>query len=133
MCSYIASARERIRFLLSNTLLDNPEMVCVYFYSEYGKHIRSFQLGRNYAREQLGRSGLQNPCRLILTRSSVSGNMSRQGGGITNRGTLTLDDSTVGGNTSSVIGGGGIYNGGSLLLNNSTVSGNTDDRGLQGD
>jgi len=46
------------------------------------------------------------------------------GGGIYNRGTLTLINSTVSGNFSGFVGG-GIYNSGSLTLINSTVSGNT--------
>lgn len=47
------------------------------------------------------------------------------GGGIYNRGTLTLNNSSVSGNSAQNIGG-GIYNdGGILTLNNSTVSGNS--------
>jgi len=53
------------------------------------------------------------------------------GGGIAMGGTLTLNDSTVSGNTAENAPGhlrgrgGGIYNEGTLTLNNSTVSGNT--------
>jgi len=46
------------------------------------------------------------------------------GGGIFNRGTLTLNDSTVSGNT-AVVNGGGIRAYGEVTLNGSTVSGNT--------
>jgi hypothetical protein len=46
------------------------------------------------------------------------------GGGITNQGTLILDDSRVSGNVASFRGG-GILNVGTFTLNNSTVSGNT--------
>ena len=45
------------------------------------------------------------------------------GGGIANRGTLTVTDSTISGNTA--IGGGGIYNGGTMTVTDSTISGNT--------
>jgi hypothetical protein len=47
------------------------------------------------------------------------------GGGIANKGTLTLNNSTLGGNTiSGTTAGGGIYNSGTLVVNNSTISGN---------
>jgi hypothetical protein len=47
-------------------------------------------------------------------------------GGISNQGTLTVDNSTVSGNTASNGPGGGINNGvnGTLVVSNSTVSGN---------
>jgi hypothetical protein len=55
------------------------------------------------------------------------------GGGILNRGTLTINNSTISGNTANNycgrypcgIYGGGIYNAGTLTINNSTISGNT--------
>jgi hypothetical protein len=50
------------------------------------------------------------------------------GGGILNVGTLTLNGSTVTGNTAfggGGVGGGGIFNHGTLTLNSSTVTGNT--------
>jgi CSLREA domain-containing protein len=47
------------------------------------------------------------------------------GGGISNGGTLTIDSSTVSGNSAGAFGpGGGIFNGGTMTVNNSTVSGN---------
>jgi len=60
---------------------------------------------------------------LIITNGTAP-----SGGGILNAGTLTLNGSTVTGNTAfgSDIGGGGIYNVGTLTLNRSTVTGNTD-------
>jgi hypothetical protein len=45
------------------------------------------------------------------------------GGGISNQGTLMINNSTVSGN-SATYGGGGIHNNGTLTINNSTVSGN---------
>ncbi len=48
------------------------------------------------------------------------------GGGILNGGTVTLNGSTITGNTTGEDGGGGIYNdGGTVTLNGSTVSNNT--------
>src|ERR1035437_7396101 len=48
------------------------------------------------------------------------------GGGIRNRGTLTVTDSTFSGNSASEFYGGGIYNaGGTLTVTNSTFSGNS--------
>ena len=67
---------------------------------------------------------------LILQQTIISGGAGVNGGGIYNRGTLTLDSSFVSGN-SAVSGnssnslGGGIDNAGTLTLTNSTVSGNT--------
>ncbi|HXM20062.1 MAG TPA: right-handed parallel beta-helix repeat-containing protein [Terriglobales bacterium] len=57
-----------------------------------------------------------------LTIRNGSGN----GGGIYNGGTLTINNSTVSGNTGRGVtaDGGGINNGGTLTINNSTMSGN---------
>ena len=55
-----------------------------------------------------------------------NGNTAADGAGIRNRGTLTLTDSTISGNSAGS-GAGGIYNGGALTLTNSTVSGNSAD------
>ncbi|MCJ0870333.1 hypothetical protein [Streptomyces sp. AP-93] len=71
-------------------------------------------------------AGIFNEGTLSLNRSTVSGNTaSDQGGGIHNTagGTLTLNRSAVSGNSASY--GGGIINAGAVLLNGSTVSGNT--------
>jgi len=58
-----------------------------------------------------------------------NGSVSADGGGILNQGTLTLNSSTVSGNSAGGPGfggtGGGIVNAGTLSLNSSTVSGNT--------
>jgi hypothetical protein len=50
------------------------------------------------------------------------------GGGVFNRGTLTLVNSTLSGNSAG-LNGGGVFNLGTLTLANSTVSGNTANRG----
>ena len=58
-----------------------------------------------------------------------NGNRSGDGGGILSWGTLTIDRSTISGNTTSWFGG-GIFNGGTLTLSNSTVSNSyTSDKG----
>ena len=72
--------------------------------------------------------GINNDGSLTLNDSTVSGNTSPGpgggGGGILNFGSMTVSDSTISGNTAST-GGGGICNGGSLTVRDSTISGNT--------
>ena len=60
---------------------------------------------------------------LTLVDSSVTSSQSNDGGGIANGGTLTVERSTVSGNTASSKGG-GIYSTGPLTVRNSTISGN---------
>jgi len=59
----------------------------------------------------------------------TGGNATYYGGGIMNNGALTLDSSTISGNTTnariSYSGGGGIANVGALTVTNSTISGNS--------
>jgi len=67
---------------------------------------------------------------VTISKSTISGNGAKAGGGIENTGTLTMTNSTVNGNTATSLRGpasaGGIvnFNGGTLLINNSTISGN---------
>jgi hypothetical protein len=61
-----------------------------------------------------------------ITRSTFSNNESTLGGAIQNFGTLTMENSTVSGNSGSA-GTGGIINVGSLDLNNVTITHNTSD------
>jgi hypothetical protein len=70
--------------------------------------------------------GIYNRGTLTLNNSTVSGNTADLGGGIFNisSGTLTLTNSTVGPNNTAIAGG-GIRNSGTLTLTNSTISGNT--------
>ncbi len=79
--------------------------------------------------------GIRNTGTLTLNSSTVSGNTAGFGGGIYNRGdgTLELNTSTVSANTATT-NGGGIYNEdrGTLTLNGSTVSGNTAGSGRGG-
>jgi hypothetical protein len=65
---------------------------------------------------------------LTINSSTVSGNTAEEGGGIINDGTLTINSSTVSDNTATTDnGGGGISNeiGGTATITSSTVSGNT--------
>jgi hypothetical protein len=64
--------------------------------------------------------------RVALSGLTIS-NGQAQGGGIQNAGTLTLDNATLSGNSTSYYGNGygdGIYNAGTLTVTNSTLSGN---------
>ncbi|MGQ0620952.1 MAG: Calx-beta domain-containing protein [Panacagrimonas sp.] len=73
-----------------------------------------------------------NPGATVILRDTVmsggslgslsNGDYSSLGGGILNRGTLTLTGCAVSGSNAS--GGGGIFNGGTLNLDNSVISGN---------
>ncbi|MGD9588357.1 MAG: choice-of-anchor Q domain-containing protein [Pyrinomonadaceae bacterium] len=64
-----------------------------------------------------------------IANSTISNNSSFQGGGIHNRGFMSISDSAIVGNSSSQTGdGGGIFNDspqGSLQIYNSTISGNS--------
>jgi hypothetical protein len=69
--------------------------------------------------------GISNSGTLTVNNSTVSGNTATfDGGGISNSGTLTVNNSTVSGNTGG-FDGGGIENDGTLTVNNSTISQNT--------
>ncbi len=68
---------------------------------------------------------ISNEGTLTLNNSTVSGNTVQGASCISNNGsTLTLNSSTVSGNNTAQYGGGIYNNGGTLTLNNSTVSGN---------
>jgi hypothetical protein len=75
-----------------------------------------------------GPGAILNEGTLTLNGSTVSGNTGGVGGGIYNRGTMTLNNSTVSGNAAGLNEptpiAGGIYNVGTMTLNKSTVSGN---------
>jgi len=65
-------------------------------------------------------------CTVTVSNVTLRGGTSDQGGGVYNRGTLTLVDSVVFSNTATLAGG-GIWNdtGGSLAISDSTVMSNT--------
>ena len=82
------------------------------------------------AADPLGGGGIANRGTMTLVGSTVAGNSATlDGGGIWSNGTLTLERSSVSGNTASpgTGGGGGIRNadGGALTLTNSTISSGT--------
>ncbi|MFL5796423.1 MAG: choice-of-anchor Q domain-containing protein [Actinomycetota bacterium] len=61
-----------------------------------------------------------------LSDLTVTGGTAAFGGGIDNTGTVTVQDSTVSGNTANGASGGGIFNNaGTVTVQDSTVSGNT--------
>ncbi|TMA93627.1 MAG: hypothetical protein E6J74_18120 [Deltaproteobacteria bacterium] len=62
---------------------------------------------------------------LALQNVNLSGGSSFNGGGVFNNGTLTIQDSTISGNT-----GDGVSNHGSLTIENSTISGNKNGAGV---
>ena len=70
--------------------------------------------------------------KVTIRNGAASSTANRQwlGGGVYNKGTLTVNNSTLSGNRASCgirycrAGGGGIYNGGTLTINNTTISGN---------
>ena len=67
-----------------------------------------------------------------ITGSTISNNSVRgtaHGGGISNKGTMTIADTTVSGNNSNDGPGGGIYNDGTMSLADSTVSSNMNEGG----
>jgi hypothetical protein len=69
--------------------------------------------------------GIQNEGTVSVNNSTLSGNSaSAYAGGIRNNGTITISNSTLSGNSSGD--GGGIYNGdGTTTISNSTLSGNS--------
>jgi hypothetical protein len=94
----------------------------------------TIQNGRTF----LGGGGIDNAGTLTISDSTISGNTSGVGAGISNNrgGKLTINKSTLSGNSAFVhlcllkkcryFGvGGGILNGGTLTINNSTLTGNS--------
>ena len=62
---------------------------------------------------------------LLVTGSTISGNAAPGGAGITSIDVdLTVENSTISGNTATLFGGGLYHNGGSATVTNSTISGN---------
>ena len=60
---------------------------------------------------------------LTLVESTVTGNSAKEGAGVHNSGTLTVERSTLSGNTSTGKGG-GLFNAGTATVRNSTLNGN---------
>jgi hypothetical protein len=68
--------------------------------------------------------GPNNNATVTINDSTLSGNSASYGGAIGNGATLTLTNSTLTGNTTSSVGG-GIDNSGVLMVSNSTLAGNS--------
>ena len=68
--------------------------------------------------------GIYNVGTLTIQQSTLAGNSADEGGGILNGGTLLIQQSALTGNT-ALYGGGILMVGGALTLENSTLSGNT--------
>ena len=60
---------------------------------------------------------------LKLQQMTLTGGLASSGGGIRNDGTLTIENTTISGNTTGITGG-GVLNSGTLSINNSILSGN---------
>jgi hypothetical protein len=73
-----------------------------------------------------GGGGIYNQGTLTVQNSTISGNSadSARGGGINNYGTMTMQNSTLSGNSAGARGG-GIQNWGTLTVSSSTLSGNS--------
>jgi hypothetical protein len=75
--------------------------------------------------------GVLNRGRMTITNSTISGNsisgFFAPGGGVLNRGRLTITNSTISGNSTFgyIAYGGGVYNQGRLTVTDSTISGNS--------
>jgi predicted outer membrane repeat protein len=72
----------------------------------------------------VGGGGISNDGTLAVNNCTISGNIAPVGGGILNEGNLTVSNSTISANTAPQ--GGGIWStGNTLRVSNSTISGNT--------
>jgi CSLREA domain-containing protein len=67
----------------------------------------------------------QRFAKTTVNRSTIANNTAQGGGGISNSGNFTINESTISGNIEFGISGAGINNTGSLTLTNSALSGNT--------
>ena len=77
--------------------------------------------------------GIYNKATLTIEQSTLTANKSGgKGGGIYNAGTLTLTDVTISGNTAKVSGGGVFNNLGTANINNVTIAANTADSDANG-
>ncbi|MDH3753744.1 MAG: hypothetical protein OEU32_07710, partial [Acidimicrobiia bacterium] len=84
--------------------------------------------GGNAGNANGGGIRINNNRSLTLVDSTVTGNIARDGGGIDNRGTLSIEASTVAVNTATRKGG-GLRNAGVSTLDNVTIVGNVADQG----
>jgi len=80
--------------------------------------------GKNFSRVFVIFGGVSADISGLTITQGYTGWYPEWGGGIANRGTLTLTDCTISGNRASSSGG-GISNGGTLTITGSTISGNS--------
>ena len=63
---------------------------------------------------------------VTINGSTINGNSSTgDGGGLLSWGTMTISSSTISGNSCAGNGGGGVFSGGTLIITSSTISGNS--------
>jgi hypothetical protein len=91
-------------------------------------HVRLSKLTIRNGYTYYSGGGIGNRGTLTIDNCTITRNRSAyQAGGIANWATLTINNSTISGNDVEDPGGpGGIYNGGTLTINNSTIIGNGD-------
>ncbi|MEZ4709298.1 MAG: tandem-95 repeat protein [Caldilineaceae bacterium] len=109
----------------ANHVIDGGDSVQLFYVSAGGDFTVNQATLKNGIASDGG--GIHNRGTLTVTDSTISGNTAtHDGGGIyINSGTVTVTDSTISGNTA--VSGGGIYNtnSGTVTVTNSTISGNT--------
>jgi CSLREA domain-containing protein len=87
---------------------------------------------------EVGTEPTNSSAKLTLNKLTVAHGSDLFGAGIFNNGTLTVNNSTLSGNSATIPlldgggSGGGIFNNGTLTVNNSTLSGNSAQPGLGG-
>lgn len=87
-------------------------------------HISGLKIANGQVTTEGG--GISNQGTLTLTRCEVDSNTANnEGGGISNIGTLTIIDSTISNNTSTALDGGGVASFGALAVSGSTFIGNS--------
>jgi len=109
----------------------------IYILSDFGSasvvQITDSEVSNNSAVRPGGGIYFGTATTATIERSLITGNTANDGGGIYNRGALSVTDSTISANDASSRGG-GLYNAGILEINGSTVSSNdsSSDSGLGG-
>ncbi len=117
------------------TIVDGNQAGAVFTISKFAHVLLSKLTIRNGSAWQGG--GIENSARLTINNSTISGNSSSyKAGGILNGrdSTLNINNSTISGNNAGTVGG-GIFNderGGMIAINNSTISGNSGPIGGRG-
>jgi len=125
----ISKSLKIVGSVASTTIIDGGRVGSVITISSATANVTLSKLTMRNARAPccLDGGGISNIGTLTINTSTISGNSTGggYGGGISNEGygTLTISDSTISGNEGSGRGG-GIYNAWQLGIHNSTISGN---------